>query len=254
MLASRPRFNPAPCSLDIQDSPIYTSLPTPDPAARDGYRDPLPSMYERLRYLTNQLAASPRISISSIDRKAFSKVRSETEHALISLAIAPTDLLDPAKGHPEADYVFEAHRLCALIYLHLVLRGEPTFTPTLQSLKRQVIKILQTAEGPLPCFRPRRKTSIWLCFIAGLVSSSSMDEMWFAERIARSMRKTDVKSWEDVEGVLKEVVWVDLLNTKTCKNLWQRVQDICDRKLEAKLPLFSPEHYPEVRVGDNSPR
>lgn len=235
MLAVRPQFELISCSSFI-DSSIYANMPTLGfPEETEVYHDPLDIIYKQLRYLTAQMprAGYRTIPISNMDMLAFNEARSLIEHRLLSLSPTAndgsTDAIDECSNNrtsEDTDYVFEAHRLAALIYLNIILRNCAPNGGALQSLKSQLIKTIKNAERPQPCLGARRRTAVWVCFMGGLLSLNASEETWFAERIRRAMRNAEAQSWEEVEEALREVVWVDTLKTQALTSLWRTVQDL----------------------------
>ena len=59
------------------------------------------------------------------------------------------------------------------------------------------------------------------------MSLDDTEQQWFAARIKKMMKDMSITAWTDIEGVLRQAVWVDTLKTKTknWEKLWQRVQD-----------------------------
>lgn len=114
-------------------------MPDPYPTTREGSDNPLLIIiYNQLRYLTGQMSncGPSRVSVSYKDAKAFSKIRGTVEDSLLSKSVPTADLNAPMNRLSEEDFVLNAHWLCGLIYLNFVLRSTPSFSATLQSLKR----------------------------------------------------------------------------------------------------------------------
>lgn len=243
MLAVRPQFDLSTRCTNFIDSSIWANMPTLDiTEERREFRDPLSFIYEQLRYLTAQVpqAGHQATYFSDIDMLAFSEARSLIEHSLLSLAPTSnnpsTDTIDGCsnnKSSEDTDYIFEAHRLAALIYLNIVLRNCSPNGGALQSLKLQLINTIKKAERPQPCLGERRRTAVWVCFMGGFLSLDISEERWFAERIRRAMRNAGAQSWAEVEEALREVVWVGTLKTQAWISLWRTVQDLDNSRLDA---------------------
>lgn len=261
MLASRPQFEPSPFSHLTKEAPVYAELLSYSPAQEDSFRDPLLTIYHQLRHLTLQTSQPCSLpdftETSSTDPDpSLSGLRFSVGQYLESLSPASTNPInnlsdDFVNFSSDTVYTFEAHRLAALIYVHLLLDAHPTTSLILQSLKDRLITTIKSAEGPHPCLKPRRRSALWVCFLGGLASANACEKMWFAERITRIMRKIGFESWEDVELNLREVCWADTLMRigEVGNRMWQNVCDIRARGLERCLPDLSAEFYPPLKVA-----
>lgn len=229
VLATSPQLKPSSCNSFAKQTLIYAGLVEYSPAEGDDSYDPLIPIYQRLRFLTSQRSKSDLWTVSA---EIYGDLRSFVEESLKSL---DTVSLHPAISVEDNVFTLETHRLAALIYFNLAVLGHPRLSSFLQCLKNRLITLVQSAEGPLPCLKPRRRSAVWVCFMGGLLSRNVSEELWFAEEIACTMGKTGCESWEDVEGSLKEICWVDwLMDTEGIgKSLWQKVVDIRQREIFA---------------------
>ena len=229
MLAVHPQFEPASWESTTDDRPIYANMPPLCPPGNDTPHNRLSGIFDQLRYLTAQLYKpdSTKTRFSSSDMQGFSKARSSIEHALLSLSMIHTNTIaDTARYTKKVSstiVTFEAHRVAALIFLNLVLRECLPYGHLLQSIKSQLLEILQTTRGATSCLRSQPKTAIWTYFMGGLLSVNGAEEEWFADRIRETMIVMDIEEWEDMEEVLRETVWVESLKVPTWVSLWQRV-------------------------------
>ena len=66
----------------------------------------------------------------------------------------------------------------------------------------------------------------WALFVVGSLSFDKGEQEWFAQRLAKGVRGSRVESWEEMEGYLRQICWLDKLNTATCRELWRRIGEI----------------------------
>ena len=50
------------------------------------------------------------------------------------------------------------------------------------------------------------------------------EKTWFAQRILFILPWTPAASWQQVEGCLKRILWVDKLRNNACRALWDEVE------------------------------
>ena len=231
MMASPPYFRPTPCCVLIKNTlpnegPFY-----PDLLHSTDFSGQMTRIHRDMRYLTDALKAwGP--SISTNDLMSFSKMRSTLEHRLLTLKIHKTkDQMQPL------DYLFEACRLAALIYLKCILHNFKPVCAILRNLKVQLMNIImegeETLQGELSLateLQLQRGALTWVLSIGGILSLNAEEEMWFAKRLVNSTKASDLRSWTDVEGCLKQISWVDSLRSPECISVWRRVEEMQDRR------------------------
>lgn len=244
MLAAPPQFAAKSSYIHNQNGLLYPHISTPNQTDFPVLMKDLPTIFRQLRHLTQQILTSSTLSISDLGIRAFSVARSSIEHHLLSSGIPIKD------KSQQDDYTYEVHRLAALIYLNLVLRDGSPVTAVIKALKTQLMATIQRVEAPTTHPLPPPQSAIWVLFMGGLCSLHSVEEVWFAERIARVMKAVDIESWGAVKKSLMQVAWVDSLRTEVCSELWQRVVEIRSRELENQLPLFSAQYYPGLKAQD----
>ncbi|KAG7001454.1 hypothetical protein G7Y79_00031g065690 [Physcia stellaris] len=229
ILATSPQLKPSSSSSFAKQTLIYAGLVEYSPTEGEDCYDPLIPIYQRLRFLSSHRS---KCDLWSFSAETYGDLRSFVEESLKTLS---TVSFHPAISVADNVFTLETHRLAALIYFNLVVLGHPRLSSFLQCLKDRLITLVQSAEGPLPGLKPRRRSALWVCFMGGLLSRNISEEVWFAEEIACTMGKTGCESWEDVEASLKEICWVDwLMDTEGIgKSLWQKVVDIRQKEIFA---------------------
>ena len=257
ILASRPRFAPTPCCALVKGTLLCNVASDFD--LWTGLCGEILEIFHDIRYLTSCMTTrNNRIeesgwmafgSVTTAGMMAFSNERSFIEHRLLTLR----EIIKPRAAMQHEDYLLESCRIAALIYINCVLRKYSPNSTVLKNLKAQLILTIQdweksglgTTSWPLP------SSLTWILFIGGILSLNSLEETWFAERIARSMRSAGLKTWIDVEGLLVRMIWVDKLRTSACMRLWQKVEEVRQREMDEKslcfglcsrLPLSSVEN------------
>ena len=244
MLAVQPQFEAPTCSFDGQNSPIYTNMPVLSPPGDDSPYNRLLTVFQQLRYLTRQLSQTKfgKPHISANDMFGFSTARSCVERALLSLSLIHiTTITDTPRSnktkYSDTTLAFEALRLAALIFLNLVLRECSPYSPVMQSLKSQLLVMLQTAENPSASSRPQQRSAIWVFVMGGLLAMDDTEENWFAVRIRNVMQDMETQSWAEMEEVLNESLWADDLTRSVQRGLWRRVRST-EGELRSSLTKF----------------
>lgn len=213
--------------------------------------DCLSVIFQQLRHLTAHIpqASSTPIAVSASDMLAFDQARSSIEYSLACLSptiTSPSTDTDENETTNESlgmGYAFEAHRLAALVYASIVLRRCSANGGFQSSIKAQLITTIQAAESISPCRLTDQKTVTWVYFVGGLTALSSSEEMFFAKRIARAMRKNEMHSWDEVETGLKQVLWVDALSEMVWMSLWPSVQSTLDERPDETLIKMPNSSY-----------
>lgn len=249
MLDSQPLFAPQPCCAMIDDTFVFPHILPNHDDWRGLSRKFLEIVYD-IRYLTQKKfhSLSAPSSTTDIEMMEFSRIRSSIESRLQTVPI----IHEESKELPCPDYVYEEHRLVALIYVKLVLHTEFLGRGCMRALKSRLITTIQHAEGHLPGLKQRPRSVIWVLFIGGLLAMDSREEIWFAVRIARSMKASNLETWEDVEATLSHLAWTDGLRTPVCMSLWQRVQAIRSSGMADHVPVFPPQYAADTRIEDNA--
>ena len=66
----------------------------------------------------------------------------------------------------------------------------------------------------------------WALFVVGSLSRDQKEQEWFAQRLAKGIRASSVETWSEMEGHLRQICWLDKLNSSTCRDLWGRIMAI----------------------------
>ena len=176
-------------------------------------------------------ASSTSILISHLQVHDFNKGRHTVEVSLLSFSTIGRDKNSSHEARrdwtSDKALVFEAQRIAGLIYLGLVLRGCAVTGAVLRALALQLMNITSTLRGDFAYTECRPKMAMWIYFMGALLALDHHEGLCFVEGIARTMRDSRIGVWKEVEGALKEVLWVDGLQAKACKQVWQRVQGLC---------------------------
>jgi hypothetical protein len=106
----------------------------------------------------------------------------------------------------------------ALIFMKETLQEYPlaTLGPT------NMVQRMKTALLFISDIKKYALLIVWLLFMRGFSSKKSFDMAWFMAHLVRVLPKHS--TWENVRGVLGEVLWVEKLHGDPCRNLWKEVQ------------------------------
>lgn len=223
MTASAPRRESPPQCLPIQGSlpdsgPIFPELGLSTELGGDSSIS-----FQNMRYLT-QITNNWLESRIAIDNVSFSKIRADTVYRLLSAANTK-----PASEMSNLDYRVETCRLAALIYIKIVLHMDIPLCAMIRSLKFQLMQLIKQGEanGTIGVGAQEQPASItWALFISGITSLNRDEEEWFAQRLAKGIRASGVKTWPEMEDRLRQICWLDKMNIPTCQVLWNRIMDI----------------------------
>ncbi|KAL6716056.1 hypothetical protein ACLMJK_007018 [Lecanora helva] len=200
-----------------------------DPAIVGGVLSPLVTHYYQLRRMTKWMheLTSSGTPISDSQMFNYCRYRHSVELSLLTLSEMGQD--DKTSLRKRSDWtshrgcVFEVQRVCALIYLNLVLRSCPPFGALRRALKSKLLSIVSFTRDSTAYAECQPRMAIWVYFVGGLLSLNDQEKLFFAENIAKTMHDAKLRTWVEVEKTLNEILWARGLQTTTCRNLWQKV-------------------------------
>jgi hypothetical protein len=144
--------------------------------------------------------------------------RNWIQHRLLSLPTA--DELETVSP------VYEAIRLAAISYSLLTIFPLVYSQAPFYDLSRLLIATLAAdanSEMPKSCWSSIPKFVIWVSVIGGIVSTEMETTMKFVSILDHSCTKNGVFGWEDLQKVLKSVMWVDKICDEWGEELWMKV-------------------------------
>lgn len=222
-MASPPRHEPTPyCHL------VRGSLPYNDPIISGlGLSTELcgeiATCFQSMRYLTEKINSWDEFQTTA-EFTSFSEIRTDTVHRLLSIADTK-----PALTMTNLDYQTETCRLAALIYIRAVLQRDTPLCATVRILKDQLMQLIKRGEanGTIGVGARQQPASVtWALFVSGSMSLNKEEREWFAQRLAKGIRASGVDTWPEMEDRLRQICWLDNLNTPTCQSLWSRIMVI----------------------------
>ena len=224
ILSTPPHFPRLPVSLITQgeipaSSPIYPELGT----STELYPEMI-NEFNDLRQLSD-LVTSFDHSATLVELLSFDSARSVIEYRLLSLEIRK-----PKERMQDLDYLLEACRIAALIFLSRAFHGYWKRCPVIGKLRRQLKDLLLERESrTIQEVHPQlqRVYFIWALLMGGIHSLSDEDRSFFAKRIAVSTRVWQVKGfggWPEILSRIKRVSWVNTLQSPECDLLGKQVQ------------------------------
>ena len=219
-MVSDPQYASTPYCLLIQgnvpyDEPIFSGLGFSADFCRQ-----VATSFQSMRYLTQTLNNGTDFQTTS-GTTSFNETRIDTVHRLLSVANPK-----PPLEMSNLDYQVEICRLGALTYIKAVLSPSTHLCATICNLRSQLMSLIKQGEasGTVGVGARRSPISIsWALFVVGSLSLDTKEQEWFAQRLAKGIRASSVKTWSEMEGHLRQICWLDKLNTSTCRNLWNRI-------------------------------
>ena len=103
---------------------------------------------------------------------------------------------------------------------------DPVFG-VLGKLKRKLMAVVDVGEGAYERIGGGESDVVvlWVLFMGGLLAENWVERDWFAERIARVVRRLGLRSWEEVEECLMKALWIRRMGNKACESLWMVVTE-----------------------------
>ena len=173
-----------------------------------------------MRYLT-QVLDNWNGSQTTLEIMSFTKTRTYISQRLLSLANNKQAL-----EMTNLDYTVEICRLAALIYIKVALDTDTALCATVQSLNSQLMQLIRQGEanGTVGVGARKQPVSVgWALFVGGSLTINKEEHEWFAQRLAKGIRASGVETWPELERRLRQICWLDKLNTSTCRSLWGRI-------------------------------
>ena len=226
----RPNYDTRPLLTSFQDFPLSVTL-SGKSSGQEPEQDPLSLIFHNLRYLT---ACMPKRNSSQKRIMAFCKARSSAEYSLLCLspfAVAT----NPGKIQKliASDPLFEIRRLGAFLYAEAAFRDCVAKGAFVRSLQSQLIIAIRMCDATWPgLLRREKSTAMWVYCIAALFDLNVAAETWFAWRTACAMNDAEIRGWNEVEELLREIMWTNELTSKVRGRLWPRVEAIRERGLD----------------------
>ena len=103
---------------------------------------------------------------------------------------------------------------------------DPVFG-VLGKLKRKLMAVVDVGKGEYERIGGGESDVVvlWVLFMGGLLAENWVERDWFAERIARVVRRLGLRSWEEVEECLMKALWIRRMGNKACESLWMVVTE-----------------------------
>lgn len=180
--------------------------------------------FNDMRQLTH-LVSSFDHSATLIELMSPESVRSSIPHRLLSLQIRK-----PKQRMQYLDYLLEACRIAALIFLKRVFHSYWPRCKVIMQLRGQLKELLLEKEGRIiqevhP--QPQQVYYTWALLIGGIHSLNDEDTAFFAKRIAISTRVWQAKGfggWPEILSRIKRVSWANALQSPECDLLGEQVE------------------------------
>ena len=222
-MASAPKYEQTSCCLLILGSLSYSNLIFPDLGLSTELCGEIATSFQDMRCLSQTVTNWDKRR-TTLDIMSFSEMRTNIAHRLLSIANQKL-----ASEMTNLDYHIEICRLAALIYIKIALHTYSPLCATIRSLKAQLINLIKKGEANCTIgvgARPQPYSIVWALFVGGILSLNEEEEEWFAQRLAKGIRASGVETWAEMEERLRQICWIEMLNTSTCRRLWWRVESM----------------------------
>ena len=190
------------------------------------------NIFSDIRHLTATLNnIGPSIMLSEL--KPLERVGASIMYRLLSLEARKSK-----QQMQDLDYLYEACRLAALIFVKRVFHGFWAHCPVIARLTFQLMESLLEKESRpisdmLPHVHPEYYT--WALVMGGIHSLEEDDITFFAKRIAVSTQiwqGSDFGGWPGILICVKNIAWIYTLDGPVCEAFGARVAE-CIRSCDA---------------------
>ncbi len=224
ILSTTPHFPRLPVCLIIQGetpscSPICPELGTSTELCAEMINN-----FNHMRHLTD-LQTNFNHSITFTEQISLDNAIFSLEHRLSSLRIRK-----PSGKMHNLDYVLEACRIAALVFLHGTFHGRTLRCPIIRQLRYRLKELLLEKESQvIEEIHPKTQRGYytWALYMGGINSLEDEDSQFFAERIATSTRVWQVEGfggWPEILSRIKRVGWTNALQSPECERFGKRVE------------------------------
>lgn len=164
----------------------------------------------RLESLQTELLSNPELSMSSVN--LLTQLSSAVQHRL--LQSQPPPHLCPSA----VLWIYKAFRLAQLVCISCIFRGFGASSATLRSLSHRLGQTLISLE---PLVRDLTQLSekrmlAWIVCVGGM---ASLDQHWYASRLAQLMSQLKILGDEEWEVLLSDFVWSPRMKTRSYDTL-----------------------------------
>ena len=226
------RFGRRPKNLNIQgempsSNPVWTEFGISIEPGLD-----IINIFKDIRQLMALTSIGSSIMLSELT--SLEGLGAGIMHVLLSLKIRK-----PKQQMQDLDYLNEACRLAALMFVKRTLHGVWPRCPIITRTRCQLKELLLEKESrplsevlPLPHLDPEYYT--WALFMGGIHSLEDEDKSFFAKRIAvltQSWLATFFGQWPGVMSCIKNIAWHNTLDGPVCEAFGARVVK-CIRSIE----------------------
>ena len=224
MMSTPIRFQRRPKHLTIQGE-----IPSSNPVCTEFGISTEPgidiiNIFKDIRRLTATLTGiGPSMMLSELT--SLEGLGASIMHVLLLLKIRK-----PKQQMQDLDYLNEACRLAALMFVKRTLHGVWPRCPIITRMRCQLKELLLEKESRpvsevLPQVHPGY--DIWALFMGGIHSLEDDDKSFFAKRIAvstQSWRATGFGGWPGILSCIKNIAWYNTLDGPVCEAFGARVE------------------------------
>jgi hypothetical protein len=167
-----------------------------------------------LASLQTELLSNPELSMTSVI--SLTQLSSALEHRL--LRSQPPPLLYTSA----VLLLYEASRLAQLMCISCIFRDFGASTATLRSLSHRLRQTLISLEPLIQNVTQlsEKRMLAWIVCVGGI---ASLDQDWYASRLARIMSELRVLSNEEWQALLSDFVWSPRMNNRSYNSLLEFV-------------------------------
>ena len=151
--------------------------------------------------------------IGAKEREFFEDNYAAVQHLLVSMP-SPTDVIAKSK----VLYRQDCWRLAALIYFNIAIRECPS-PNLLKSMTSRLIESFQESDMS-NIWSPFSDVLLWILFMGSCAAWDSSEKGWFVLELRRVVRALDLKSFMEMESLLKSFLYRSIVSGEPLRELW----------------------------------
>lgn len=125
------------------------------------------------------------------------------------------------------DFASKAGSIACSIYCNIVFRNAEPNDTKLEILKSRLIAIITNLDNigiQKHRLKPEALFLVWVLFTAGILCVNEEEQVFFIEHITVLLQHLQIKTWEQVDCVLRGYLWTDKMYPQLCLKFWNQVE------------------------------
>lgn len=193
----------------------------PQPIANAGLPEDLASTFYSMRDYNAVVNLHTQGVLYHLELSVIADRRNWIQYNLIS--IPPIyDIIDQI---PDTPPTYEPCRLAAMIYSVLVIFPLPANNRPFDRLTG-MIKSALVDSSMVTSWQHAMEMYIWVLMMGGIAAAGTSEISWFAAMFSDAIRSCNISTWEELKGVLRQIMWMDCVCDYGGRNLWMKATEV----------------------------